>query len=264
MNLVFFTQEDPFYVKAFFDEFLQHYTFLDEIKAIVISKSMAKKSALKLAQQMYDFYGFYNFLRVGSQYSYRKLMGRKIVRNNGYKDIVKTYTLQQLARVYGLNVIERSDLNSRDFQDYIRQYNADLFISVASSIIFKEELIKIPRLDCINIHHAPLPRYRGMMPNFWQIYHGESEVGITIHRINKGIDTGDIIIQNYIPVRENESLHKLMLRSKKEGARIMIQVIEDFRKGRISYKKMEGAGSYFTFPTRDDVTEFKRRGNRLI
>jgi len=190
MNIIFFTQEDPFYVKIFFDEFLKNYKPLDDIKAFVISRPMGKKSIKILAKQMYDFYGPYDFLRVGTQYALKKLMGKRSVRRSDKKSI-KTYTIRQLAKSYGLNVVERSDLNSEDFHNFIRQYEPDLFISVASPMIFKEKLMSIPQLDTINIHNAPLPKYRGMLPNFWQLYHGEKEVGITIHRIDTGIDTGD-------------------------------------------------------------------------
>ena len=264
MNIVFFTQEDPFYVKIFFNEFLKNYPFLDEIKAIVISQSLGKKSPLKLASQMYDFYGLYNFVRVGSKYVYNTIMGKRKISSNGNASGIKTYTLEQLACAYGLNIIKRSDLNSKSFRELIRKYDADLFISVASSIIFKKDLIDIPRLDCINIHNAPLPQYRGMLPNFWQLYYGETQAGITVHRIEVGIDTGEIISQQYVPIDPHDSLNDLIIKTKKEDARIMIQIIEDYRNGQISYKKMEGDGTYFSFPTRENVREFKRRGKRLL
>lgn len=264
MNIIFFTQDDPFYVKVFFDEFLRLYKPLDEIKAIVISKPMGKKSILKLTRQMYEFYGPYDFLRMGTRYAYIKIIGRKKIGRNESGVILKTYTLKQLANAYGLNVIERSDLNSKDFHQAIKRYYPDLFVSVASPIIFKEALIKIPKLDCINIHNAPLPKYRGMLPNFWQLYYGEKEAGITIHRINGGIDTGDIITQHFVPIEPDETLNSLIMKTKKEGARLMIKVIEDFRQGKVQYKKMDGKGSYYSFPTRGDVITFRKMGKRLL
>jgi methionyl-tRNA formyltransferase len=263
MKIVFFTQEDPFYVKVFFEEFFKQYRLLHEIKAIVISRPMGKKSVWKLATQMYNFYGFSDFIRMGLKYVYIKIMGKRSIKALE-SEPPKTYTLRQLANLYGLEVIERSDLNSPDFITLIRRHDADLFISVASPVIFKKELISMPRLDCINIHNAPLPRYRGMLPNFWQLYHGEKESGITIHRIDTGIDTGDIVSQLFVPIGADESLHDLIVRTKKEGARLMSMVIDSYRQGRIQYKKMEGEGSYFSFPTREDVHAFKKKGHRLL
>ena len=164
MNIVFFTQEDPFYVKIFFDDFFKHHKRLDDIKAIVISKPMGKKSTFKLARQMYNFYGPFDFMRVGCKYAFAKLMGKKPVERIHSAVPPRTYTIKQLATAYGIRVIERNDLNSKAFLSLIKQYDPDLFISVASPIIFKEELIRVPKLDCINIHSAPLPKYRGMLP----------------------------------------------------------------------------------------------------
>lgn len=264
MRIIFFTQEDPFYVKFFFDVFLANFTSLDEIRAIVISRPMGKKSTFKLARQMYDFYGLLNFVRMGLRYMYAILMGKRRMHRSNSEPIPKTYTIKQLAEAYGLNIIERNDLNSKDFLNHIGKYDADLFISVASPIIFKQDLIKIPKFDCINIHNAPLPKYRGMLPSFWQLYHDEKEAGITVHRINGGIDAGDIISQTYVPIVPGESLNHLILKTKKQGAKLMIRVIDDFRERRVRYKKMAGRGSYFSFPTRKNVRNLEKRGKSLF
>jgi len=257
MNIVFFTQEDPFYVKVFFDEFFRQFKPLNEIKAIVISRPMGKKSIFDLARQMYNFYGPYDFLRMGFRYAHIKVMGKRPVRKPANGSGPRTYTLKQL-------VIERSDLNSGDFRQSISQYSPDLFISVASPIIFKKELIALPKMDCINVHNAPLPKYRGMLPNFWQLYHGEKEAGITIHRIAEGIDTGDIVARHFVSIEPEETLHDLIIKTKKMDARFMADVIEDYRLGKVTCRKMTGEGSYFTFPNRNDVKIFKQRGRRLL
>ncbi len=263
MNIVFFTQEDPFYVKVFFNAFFKNYTNLDEIKAVVISRPMGKKSTVKLAKQMFDFYGLIDFYKVGVKYTYKKLMGKKMISgsNAGYR---ATYTVKQLVHSYGFEIIERSDLNSPDFHELIKQYDPDLFISIASPIIFKEKLINIPRLDTINVHNAPLPHYRGMLPNFWQLYHGEQEAGITIHRIETGIDTGAILAQESVPISPGDSLHNMIVKTKVLDVKMMLKVIEDFREGKVRYTKMETGGSYFSFPTRKDVREFRKRGRSLM
>lgn len=262
MNIVFFTQEDPFYVKVFFDEFFKQYQHLDDIKALVISKPMGEQSVIKLARQMYDFYGPVDFFKVGLQYVYKKIMGKKTIPKSSSPE--KTHTIKQLAELYGLAVLERNDLNHPAFHSLIKQYDPDLFISIACPIIFKEPLIKIPKLDAINIHNAPLPRYRGMLPNFWQLYYGEKEAGMTIHRIDTGLDTGDILLRHFMPIDPGDSLHDLIVKTKREGVAQVIKVIEDFKHGSVKYSRMEGEGSYFTFPTREDVKAFKRKGNTLL
>jgi methionyl-tRNA formyltransferase len=264
MNIIFFTQDDPFYIKVFFEEFFHISESLNEIKAIVISQPMGKKSILKLARQMYNFYSFVDFIRMGVRFSFIKLMSKKIIDKSTRGKNQKTYSIKQLAELYSVPVIERSDLNSKDCCDLLKQFNPDLFISIASPIIFKEDLINIPKLDCINIHNSPLPKYRGMLPNFWQLYHGEKEAGITVHKIDIGIDTGDIIRQHFIPIEPFDTLNNLIIKTKKIDALIINEVIEDFRQGKVRYKRMGGDGSYFTFPTQKDVREFKKRGKKII
>jgi methionyl-tRNA formyltransferase len=218
MRIVFFTQEDPFYVKIFFDEFFAKFKTREEICAIVISRPMGKKSMKKLARQMYDFYGPFNFLRMGFRYGFKKLMSRLPISKPEDGRVPKTYSVKNVADAYGIPVLERSDLNSQGFRTFVKGYDPALFISVASPVIFKEELIGIPRLGCINIHNAPLPKYRGMLPNFWQMYHGEESVGITIHEINPKIDDGRIILQKHVAIEANETLDSLIKRTKRIGA----------------------------------------------
>lgn len=262
MNIIFFTQDDPFYVKLFFDDFFEKYEKLSEIKCIVISRPMGKKSPYNLAIQMLNFYGFSRFFLVGGRYVYKKIMGKRTLRRG--KTIVKSHTIKQLAQWYGLPVIERSDLNSPEFRHLLTQLQPDLCVSIASPIIFKEQLIKISKLDTINIHNAPLPEYRGMLPNFWQLYHGEKQAGITIHRIDCGIDTGDKLVQNFVPIEPTDSFHDMAVKTKKAGVPMLRKVIDDFRMGTVRYSKIEGSGSYFSFPNRADVQEFLKRGKRLM
>jgi methionyl-tRNA formyltransferase len=249
MNLVFFTQEDPLYVRIFFEEFLKIRDRSDRILAVVISKPMGKRSATDLARQMYGFYGPLGFLRMGARYAAAKATGR---------------TIGRLVRSRGMRVIERSDLNSAEFIATIKGYDADMFISVASPIIFKKEILSLPRACSINIHNAPLPRYRGMMPNFWQLFHGEEKTGVTVHRMALTIDGGEAIRQEYLPVLPGETLDHLIRRTKKRNALLLKEVLDDFRAGSVTFTPIEGEGSYYTFPTKAEAREFKRRGGKLL
>jgi methionyl-tRNA formyltransferase len=104
-----------------------------------------------------------------------------------------------------------------------------------------------------------------MLPNFWQMFNGEKTVGTTIHRINAGIDDGDIVLQTETPIHKGESLDSLICRTKKSGGRFMVEALHQLRTGRarvVPNRKEEA--TYFTFPTRKDVDEFRKRGYRLI
>ena len=260
-NILMITQEDPFYVRLFFEEFFRNYGSLDEIKGVVIAPTMGKKSFKKLVAQMYGFYGPFDFLKMGLKYAYYKLCA-KLSRTLPLKGF---YSIEQLCRQYGVPVMHHSSVNAEAFLNEIRRLDLDLIISVAAPQIFKGPLIAIPKEGCINIHNSKLPRYRGMLPNFWQMYHGEKSVGTTVHRINAGVDDGEILIQKETEIRPGESLDSIIQRTKRFGASVMMEAIAGLKAGSLKplpNRKQEA--TYFTFPTPLDVAEFRRRGNRLL
>jgi len=260
-NFIFITQDDPFYIRCFFTEFFSIYPDLREIKAVVIQSPMGKNSIWALAKQLYTFYGLIDFFRMGLRYAGMKTLSG-LSRFYGKSE---WFGLKQLCGVHKIEILHQNDIHNVEFLAKLREKDPDLIISVAAPTIFHKELIDLPRLGCINIHHAPLPRYRGMMPNFWQLYNGEKEVGITIHKINPKVDQGEIILQRQVPIKPGESLDALIKRTKQLGAHLMVEAIEMVRNGRVKLKENRPEeGSYFSFPKREDVRKFRAMGYRLL
>ena len=255
-KFLFITQDDPFFVRLFFDEFFRIYEQLDDLQGVVLAKAMGKKSTKDLARQMYDFYGPLNFLRVGCSYAGYKLGAR--LNGSG------RFSIEGLCRARGIPVIHTNRVNAPEFLAELRPMGLDLIISVAAPVIFKADLIRLPRLGCINIHNGMLPRYRGMLPNFWQMYHGERQVGITVHEMNEKLDDGRIILQEPVAIEPGETLNSLIRRTKLIGAHVMVRAIEALRTGTAAPRENPATeGTYFSFPTRADVREFRHRGYRV-
>jgi methionyl-tRNA formyltransferase len=261
LTLLFITQDDPFYVRVFFEEFLSAYPHREEIKGVVIGEAMGKKNALELAAQMYHFYGAADFFKVGAKYALNKVLRNippSLAGNGGY-------SIGQLFRRYKIPVTHEADMNASSFLDAVEKLHVDVIVSVAAPVIFRESLIRLAKKGCINIHNGKLPKYRGMLPNFWQMYYGEKTAGITVHEINPKIDDGRIILQREVDILPSETLDSLIKRTKRIGARVMIEALDTIRSGRVQYKENNAAeGSYFSFPTREDIREFKNRGKRLM
>ena len=260
MNILFITQDDPFYVRLFFEEFLKDHQNLATIKGVVIASAMGKKGPMQLARQMYDFYGPLDFIRVGTRYASYKVRAKVPALSGG-----NYYSIEQLCTHYRVPVFRTSRVNSPEFLSSLRELDLDLIISVAAPVLFKKELMALPRLGCINIHSGMLPKYRGMLPNFWQMYHNERQVGITIHEINEKLDDGRIIRQEPVVILSGETLDSLIRRTKILGAHVMARAISEFRDGSVVYRDNPASeGSYFSFPTRQHVREFRQSGKRLI
>ncbi|MGI9190117.1 MAG: formyltransferase family protein [Longimicrobiaceae bacterium] len=95
-------------------------------------------------------------------------------------------------------------LHVRDFHEpharcQLAELAPDLGVVVATGLL-KSEVFSVPRLGCVNLHLGKAPDYRGSSPGFWEMYHGETEVGVTVHRVTETLDGGDILLQKCYPL----------------------------------------------------------------
>lgn len=99
----------------------------------------------------------------------------------------------------GVAHLHFADFHATDCISAIRQLDADLGV-VAGTYILKPEVFDAPRGGSINLHSGKAPEYRGSAPAFWELYNGESSVGITIHRVAAALDAGTILAQESFPL----------------------------------------------------------------
>ena len=127
----------------------------------------------------------------------------------------------------------------------IRDLKPDLIISAYYRKIFPKELIEVPRLGIINIHPSLLPFYRGPVPTAWAILNNETEFGITIHKVDIGIDTGDILFQSKYQIHPNETGYELYLRAMQLGSDLFIDKFQDIISNKVQPKKQSNDGSCY-------------------
>lgn len=104
---------------------------------------------------------------------------------------------------YGIKHIRPRKINSQEVVDAVIEANPDLCVISHFERLIKEPLLSVPRMGFINLHPSLLPNYRGMAPQHWPIINGEKEAGITVHYVDEGTDTGDIIVQRAFPITED-------------------------------------------------------------
>ena len=109
-------------------------------------------------------------------------------------------TLENLARELGLAVYRPASVNDPAFLSNIAELKPDLNLSISYNQIFRRPMIELAPLGFVNFHAGKLPYYRGRNVINWALINGESEIGLTAHYIDEGIDTGDIILQRTLPV----------------------------------------------------------------
>lgn len=261
MRVEFLTQDDPLYILPFFEEFFRHYAREFEVTQVNCCRSMGKRPRWKLLREVGWLYGTAGLARLCLRLGIGRVLGllpRK-------RDASRYYSFQQLCRPYGVPCEPVENPNREEFITGLKQRRPDVLISVACPYILKEPLLSIAPRGSINIHHAPLPSYKGMMPTFWQMFHGEQTIGLTIHYMVAKVDEGDALYQDKVRIEPNESLDHLMRRCKRYGARCMAKVLRQLESGTAKPVKLDLAkGSYFTVPTREEAFAFRRRGLRAI
>lgn len=118
--------------------------------------------------------------------------------------------LKEKAKEYGINLLLSPNINEKEFLDTLRLYNSDLYVSMSFNQIFHEEIRSIPRLGIINCHAGKLPYYRGRNILNWALINDEKEFGITVHYVDEGIDTGDIILQDTYSITDDDDYGTLL------------------------------------------------------
>ena len=160
----------------------------------------------------------------------------------------KDETLKGYAKLNNIDYIKHKNVNSDKFISTIKKYNCDLFVSMSFDQIFKKRIINLTNGKIINCHVGNLPFYRGRNILNWMLINDEKNFSITVHYVDEGIDTGDIILQKSFEISDKDNYETLLKKSYKECADILFEVILKFKKGNVQsfkQKKIHTIGSYF-------------------
>ena len=141
--------------------------------------------------------------------------------------------VKQMALDAGLPVLQPVSIRNGDAEDEIRALNADLFVVAAFSQILPEWFLEIPPKGCINIHPSMLPKYRGASPLRGPILNGDPTFGVTIMKMAKELDAGDILLQKEFPMGDKETIDTLTPKAAKIGGEMLIEVIDGIEEGTI-------------------------------
>jgi methionyl-tRNA formyltransferase len=250
LRILFVTEDDPLYVIRLFEVFFREYPRETlEVCGITIDRPF-HEPPWKTLSRMLRFYGLAGVVRLTGRYARARLSGRSIGR---------------LAAEHGIPMVPAQSVNAPEYVQAVHGIAPDVIVSVAAPEIFRKDLLRTPRLGCINIHSGRLPVYRGMMPTFWQMMRGEREITVTVHEMAEVLDGGKILGTMAVPLTPRDTLDRVITETKQQGARLLIDVLDQIRRGESVGVPVDMSGaSYFSFPKREHVAEFRQRGHRLI
>lgn len=144
----------------------------------------------------------------------------------------------------GLPVLQPKRARSEDFLSEIRQLRPDLNVVAAYGQILPEALLEAARRGSVNVHTSLLPRHRGAAPIQWAILSGDAETGVTIMKMDAGLDTGPILTQRKTPVLDSDTSQGLHDRLAIIGAELLLETIPVWIAGKIEPKAQPAGESY--------------------
>ena len=150
-----------------------------------------------------------------------------------------------LALKSNLPVFQPARARDELFLAELRPLNPDLIVVAAYGQILPQTLLELPRYGCLNVHTSLLPKYRGAAPIQWAIANGDAETGVTIMKMDAGLDTGDILSQRRTPVAPEDNAATLHDRLARMGAELLVETIPAYVRGQIQPQPQPREGSTY-------------------
>ena len=153
--------------------------------------------------------------------------------------------VKEVALSLGLEVVQPESLKNAGVVRHLSSYAPEVIVIAAFGKILPAEVLALPRFGCVNVHPSLLPRYRGPSPVAAAILNGDETTGVTIMLLDEGVDSGPILSQQEVPILEDDTTGSLSARLAEAGARLLIETLPLWIKGKIVPKSQdESQASY--------------------
>ena len=258
MRIIIITEKDEFYLPISIYHILLNCRH--NIISVVCARNPLTSSTFKTAIKFYTTFGFPPLIK----HAVRLFIAKFLDIISLLQHTKQFYSIKNVCKHFKIQYQFIRKLNSNEFLEYCKRCDVDLILSVSPTQIFGPKLISIPKFGCINVHSSWLPKYRGLYPTYWAMSKGETSIGVTVHCLEKGIDTGGIILQAGVEIPLNATLDTMLIRTKFLGAQLLLKTIELIASNKVEPQMPDlKKGSYYSFPTRKSYKDFIKRGYTL-
>lgn len=257
MRILVVTEEEELYLPLSIDRLLDRLG--EQVLEVVCVRNRLLPSKFKAARKFCKIFGTGLVIHHG----YRLVKAKILDKFDTLNFTGRYYSVKRVCRKYKIPYLLCDDINSADFLEHCQQLKVEIIACVSPTQIFKEDLINLPKYGCINIHTAKLPKYRGLYPTYWAMACGEKTVGISIHYIDKKIDTGRIILQDEVEIPPKVTLDQMLTTTKLKGVELLVEAIRQIASGTAQAYTPEGKGTYFSYPTSESYKNFRSLGYKL-
>lgn len=149
------------------------------------------------------------------------------------------------ATAHGLEVMDWGKGDARSVAAAVQEIEPDAVVVVAFGHILKEPLLSLPRYGCINLHASLLPRWRGVSPVHYALLHGDSWTGVTVMRMDRGVDTGPTLAHRAVPVEPEATAGDLLDTLAGLGADLMVHTLRDLEAGLVQAVPQTETGAVY-------------------
>ncbi|SMC35684.1 methionyl-tRNA formyltransferase [Oscillospiraceae bacterium] len=174
----------------------------------------------------------------------------------GRKHILTPPETKVFAQSQGIEVFQPTSMKSDEAYEKIRSCEPDLLITAAYGKILPQRVLDIPKYGCLNVHASLLPKYRGAAPVQYSILNGDDVTGVTIMKMDAGMDTGDQITQVEVPIDINVDTDELMAQLAVAGSKLLTDTIPDWVDGKLKTIPQDESKVTLSPPITPDMGKF--------
>ncbi|MEJ5223205.1 MAG: methionyl-tRNA formyltransferase [Anaerolineales bacterium] len=187
------------------------------------------------------------------------------VRPSGRGGVLSPPPVKVLAQELGLPLMQPEKLRASEAMAQLTEWAPDVIIVAAFGQILRQNVLDLPRFGCVNVHGSLLPRWRGAAPIQAAILAGDAETGITIMKMDAGIDTGDILSMRAIPIASDDTGGTLFEKMAQLGADLLLETLPRYLRGEIEPRPQPAEGVTYApmLKKEDGLLDFTRPAAEL-
>jgi len=262
MNILIATQDAPLYLARFLEKFINIWNKNESGSIyILVASPYVNNSFLKELTKRYKLYGLNSFFKI----SFIILLNKFLSYLYLLKVVTSCYSIKNVIAKYSLKKVDSNSINEEIIIEFIKKQNIELVISIAYPEILIDQILEAPKYGCLNYHTALLPKYRGRQPLFWALFNDERETGITIHKMDKHIDRGEVVLQKSIDIDKLDTLNDLYTKTIAIGPELLYKGILELKKDNQNFINLKNTNErLYKFPDIKDGLMFRKKGKKFI
>ena len=256
MKIFIITMDDPVYTIPFIREIIKNRN--NDIIGVAVSEGDRmrigkKRSKLVYLVSLMLIMGPIHFIKysmITLQFKMKKKLSKLF-------KFIRSPSVLNFAETNNIATYEIKTPNSKAFLKTLSELKPDVIINQSQSII-KKNLLKIPTIGVLNRHNALLPKNRGRLTPFWVLYKEETETGVSIHFVDEGIDSGDIVVQERFDVHPSDTFNTIVKKNYEIAPKAMLKALDILETGNYEViKNDETRATYNTVPSFKDAFNFR-------